>query len=69
MSGLCNLISSSRGEQRSEGVWSEFLQWGSACSGVLTPTIIVRHVLLNTLSSVIVMASLQIAQALLAEAA
>jgi peptide/nickel transport system permease protein len=46
----------------------EFVQAARAI-GVPTPTIIVRHVLPNTFSSVIVMATLQIAQAILAEAA
>jgi ABC-type dipeptide/oligopeptide/nickel transport system permease subunit len=46
----------------------EFVQAARAI-GVPTATIIVRHVLPNTFSSVIVMATLQIAQAILAEAA
>jgi ABC-type dipeptide/oligopeptide/nickel transport system permease subunit len=46
----------------------EFVQAARAI-GVPTPMIIVRHVLPNTFSSVIVMATLQIAQAILAEAA
>jgi ABC-type dipeptide/oligopeptide/nickel transport system permease subunit len=46
----------------------EFVQAARAI-GVPTAMIIVRHVLPNTFSSVIVMATLQIAQAILAEAA
>jgi ABC-type dipeptide/oligopeptide/nickel transport system permease subunit len=46
----------------------EFVQAARAI-GVPTATIIVRHILPNTFSSVIVMATLQIAQAILAEAA
>ena len=46
----------------------EFVQAARAI-GVPTLTILVRHVLPNTFSSVIVMATLQIAQAILAEAA
>ena len=46
----------------------EFVQAARAI-GVPTSIIIVRHVLPNTFSSVIVMATLQIAQAILAEAA
>jgi peptide/nickel transport system permease protein len=46
----------------------EFVQAARAI-GVATPTIILRHILPNTFSSVIVMATLQTAQAILAEAA
>jgi peptide/nickel transport system permease protein len=46
----------------------EFVQAARAM-GVATPTIIFRHVMPNTFSSVIVMATLQTAQAILAEAA
>ena len=46
----------------------EFVQAARAI-GVPTPTIIFRHIMPNTFSSVIVMATLQIAQAILAEAA
>ena len=46
----------------------EFVQAARAI-GVATPTIIFRHIMPNTFSSVIVMATLQIAQAILAEAA
>ena len=46
----------------------EFVQAARAI-GVATPTIIFRHIMPNTFSSIIVMATLQIAQAILAEAA
>ena len=46
----------------------EFVQAARAI-GVATPTIIFRHIMPNTFSSVIVMATLQIAQTILAEAA
>jgi peptide/nickel transport system permease protein len=46
----------------------EFVQAARAI-GVATPTIIFRHVMPNTFSSVIVMATLQTAQTILAEAA
>jgi peptide/nickel transport system permease protein len=46
----------------------EFVQAARAI-GVATPTIIFRHIMPNTFSSVIVMATLQTAQAILAEAA
>ena len=46
----------------------EFVQAARAI-GVPTPTIIFRHIMPNTFSSVIVMATLQTAQAILAEAA
>jgi peptide/nickel transport system permease protein len=46
----------------------EFVQAARAM-GVATPTIIFRHIMPNTFSSVIVMATLQTAQAILAEAA
>jgi peptide/nickel transport system permease protein len=46
----------------------EFVQAARAI-GVATPTIIFRHIMPNTFSSIIVMATLQTAQAILAEAA
>ena len=46
----------------------EFVQAARAI-GVATPSIIFRHIMPNTFSSVIVMATLQIAQTILAEAA